>query len=266
MKNLLFSVVLLAAPVLAAEAPKPAAPKPAEKTAAAPKADAAPKDPYKKDEDRVLYTMGFMMARNVAPFQLTAAELKVLQAGFTDSATAKAPSVDVRFYQSRINDFLMARMAAKNKPYIDKNKPKGAAWAKRFAEAAGGKAVALPNGAYYLEKKAGTGPTPSKMATIKAHYRGTYEDGKEFDSSYSRGEPTQFSLQGVIPCWTDAFPLIKVGGSAELMCPGDSGYGDVWHQGIEPATALHFDVELVEIVNDPQAPAKTDAKPDAKKK
>lgn len=256
----LFFLVALAVPAVAADAPKPAPAKTETAKPAAPKA--AAKEAYKNEDDRILYTMGFLMARNVSPFHLTAAELKVLQAGLADSAQMKAPTVDVRFYQSRVNEYLMKRLemaraaeVAKNKPYIDKNKPKGLAWTKRWAEATGGKAIALPNGAYYLEKKAGTGPTPSKVATIKANYRGTYEDGTEFDSSYKRGEPTAFSLAGVIPCWTDGFPLIKVGGSGELMCPGDASYGDVWHNEIEPATALHFDVELVEILNDPQAPA-----------
>ncbi len=156
-----------------------------------------------------------------------------------------------------MNDFLMARMQAlqdaeakKNAPILAVNKPKGAAWTKRFVEAAKGKAVALPDGAYYLETKAGTGASPSKTALIKANYRGTFEDGTEFDSSYKRGEPTQFSLAAVVGCWTNGFPLMKIGGKAEIMCPSDSAYKDPGREGITPGVALHFDVELVEIVAD----------------
>ena len=61
---------------------------------------------------------------------------------------------------------------------------------------------------------------------MKVHYKGTLTDGKEFDSSYKRGEPAQFPLNGVIPCWTEGVQKMKVGGKARLVCPSDIAYGD----------------------------------------
>ena len=260
MKNALLSLVLAVSPALAAEAPKAPEAKaaPAAKTAPAKTAPAkaaaapaAPKDPYKTDDERSIYTIGFLMGRNLSQFTLTPAEVKIAQAGLADAALSKAPSVDVRFQQSRVNDLLQKRMDA----VMVTEKAKGAAAVKKFLDAAKGKAVALSKGAYYLETKAGTGASPTRTSTIKANYRGTFSDGVEFDSSYSRGEPTEFSLAAVVSCWTDAFPLMKTGGKGEIICPSDAGYGDKGRPGVKPGAYLHFDVELVEIVPD-TAPAK----------
>ena len=79
-------------------------------------------------------------------------------------------------------------------------KEKGRAFTEKFVKDS--KPQAIPGGGWYLETKAGSGPVPAKTDTIKAHYRGTTIDGAEFDSSYTRGEPTQFALNAVIACWT----------------------------------------------------------------
>jgi FKBP-type peptidyl-prolyl cis-trans isomerase FkpA len=79
------------------------------------------------------------------------------------------------------------------------------------------------------------------------HYRGTFPDsGKEFDSSYSRGEPAEFPLKRVIPCWTEGVAMMKVGGKAKLTCPPAIAYGE---RGAPPAvppnSTLVFEVELL---------------------
>ena len=80
------------------------------------------------------------------------------------------------------------------------------------------------------------------------HYRGTLTDGKEFDSSYKRGEPAEFPLNRVIPCWTEGVQMMKVGGKAKLTCPPAIAYGERGAGGVIPPNAtLHFEVELLEI-------------------
>lgn len=97
--------------------------------------------------------------------------------------------------------------------------------------------------------KEGSGVTPKSTDTVKVHYRGTLTDGKEFDSSYKRGQPASFPLNRVIPCWTEGVQTIKVGGKAKLVCPGNLAYGPNGIPGtIPPDATLVFEVELLEIV------------------
>jgi FKBP-type peptidyl-prolyl cis-trans isomerase FkpA len=94
--------------------------------------------------------------------------------------------------------------------------------------------------------KEGTGAQPTASSTVKVHYKGTFPDGKEFDSSYKRGEPIEFPLGNVIKCWTEGVALMKVGGNAKLTCPSGIAYGARGAGGVIPPNAtLIFDVELL---------------------
>jgi FKBP-type peptidyl-prolyl cis-trans isomerase FkpA len=116
-----------------------------------------------------------------------------------------------------------------------------AAWAQ-------GKAETMPSGLVYQSIKEGTGASPAATDTVKVHYRGTFPDtGKEFDSSYSRGEPTEFPLNGVIKCWTEGVQKMKVGGKAKLTCPPAIAYGSRAVGPIPPNSTLDFEVELISI-------------------
>jgi FKBP-type peptidyl-prolyl cis-trans isomerase FkpA len=97
--------------------------------------------------------------------------------------------------------------------------------------------------------KEGTGPNPKATDTVKVHYRGTLTNGKEFDSSYGRGQPATFPLNRVVPCWTEGVQTIKVGGKAKLVCPPNLAYGSRGVPGvIPPDSTLIFEVELLEIL------------------
>ena len=116
------------------------------------------------------------------------------------------------------------------------------------AHAADIKEVKTPSGITIKMTKEGTGASPEASDTVKVHYRGTLADGKEFDSSYKRGEPTSFPLNRVIPCWTEGIQLIKVGGKATLTCPPAVAYGSRGAGGVIPPNAtLTFEVELLAI-------------------
>jgi FKBP-type peptidyl-prolyl cis-trans isomerase FkpA len=95
--------------------------------------------------------------------------------------------------------------------------------------------------------KEGTGANPKVSDTVKVHYRGTLENGQEFDSSYKRGQPATFPLTRVIPCWTEGVQKIKVGGKAKLVCPPNLAYGNQNVPGIPPGSTLIFEVELLDI-------------------
>ncbi|MEI7515604.1 MAG: FKBP-type peptidyl-prolyl cis-trans isomerase [Betaproteobacteria bacterium] len=109
-------------------------------------------------------------------------------------------------------------------------------------------AVVTPSGLVYRALKEGTGASPTAADSVKVHYRGTFPDGREFDSSYKRNEPIDFPLRGVIPCWTEGVQKMKVGGKAKLTCPAAIAYGARGAGGVIPPNAtLLFEVELLAI-------------------
>ena len=126
-----------------------------------------------------------------------------------------------------------------------------AAWAQDAVTTAAAKeagAVLTPSGLVYLSLKDGTGASPAASDKVKVHYRGTFPDGKEFDSSYKRNEAIEFPLSGVIKCWTEGVQRMKVGGKAKLTCPAAIAYGSRGAGGVIPPNAtLLFEVELLAI-------------------
>ncbi|HUC29199.1 MAG TPA: FKBP-type peptidyl-prolyl cis-trans isomerase [Candidatus Acidoferrum sp.] len=109
--------------------------------------------------------------------------------------------------------------------------------------------MTTPSGLQYKILTAGNGPKPTAGDTVSCNYRGTTIDGKEFDSSYKRGQPAQFPVGGVIKGWTEALQMMPVGSKWELFIPPDLAYGDRPPQGadIGPGDALIFEVELLSI-------------------
>jgi FKBP-type peptidyl-prolyl cis-trans isomerase FklB len=109
--------------------------------------------------------------------------------------------------------------------------------------------MTTPSGLQYKILTAGNGPKPTASDTVSCNYRGTTIDGKEFDSSYKRGQPAQFPVGGVIKGWTEALQMMPVGSKWELFIPPDLAYGDRPPQGadIGPGDALIFEVELLSI-------------------
>jgi FKBP-type peptidyl-prolyl cis-trans isomerase len=111
--------------------------------------------------------------------------------------------------------------------------------------------VTLPSGLQYKILKEGNGPKPTATDTVTCNYRGTLISGKEFDSSYKRGEPTAFPVSGVIKGWTEALQLMPVGSKWQLFVPADLAYGDRSPSpDIGPGDTLIFEVELLKIGED----------------
>ena len=108
-------------------------------------------------------------------------------------------------------------------------------------------AVRTDSGLVYRSLKEGSGASPQATDTVRVHYRGTFPDGREFDSSHKRGQPASFPLNRVIRCWTEGVQRMKVGGSARLTCPAAIAYGERGTPGgpIPPNAVLQFEVELL---------------------
>ena len=107
-------------------------------------------------------------------------------------------------------------------------------------------AVVTPSGLVYRSLKDGSGASPKASDKVTVHYKGTFPDGREFDSSYKRGQPIDFPLNRVIACWTEGVQRMKVGGKAKLTCAPDIAYGARGAGGVIPPNAtLVFEVELL---------------------
>jgi FKBP-type peptidyl-prolyl cis-trans isomerase len=141
---------------------------------------------------------------------------------------------------------LIAKQQAKQQADAAVNQKAGDAFLAANAKKDGVKTTA--SGLQYKVLKAGTGQTPGPKDTVKVHYQGTLPDGSVFDSSIARGEPVTFQVDGVIPGWTEALQLMKVGDKYQLVIPpklayGATGAGDK----IGPNQVLIFEVELIDI-------------------
>lgn len=116
------------------------------------------------------------------------------------------------------------------------------------APATVGSVVTTSSGLQFKLLRAGQGASPAASDVVKVHYRGTLADGKEFDSSYSRGAPAEFPLNRVIKCWTEGVQKMQVGAKAQLTCPPAIAYGERGAGGVIPPNAtLSFEVELLGI-------------------
>lgn len=114
--------------------------------------------------------------------------------------------------------------------------------------------ITTPTGLQYKVITEGEGEKPEPTDQVKVHYKGTFVDGKTFDSSYDRGEPITFALNGVIPGWTEGVGLMNVGSKYEFVIPQDLAYGERGRQNIPPKSTLVFEVELIEINPTPEQP------------
>jgi FKBP-type peptidyl-prolyl cis-trans isomerase FkpA len=199
-----------------------------------------PAAPSMTDEEKTIYSLGLSIYRSLGQFDLSPAELDLVKRAISDAAANK-PEVDLNTWGPKIQGLATARQArvaerekATAKAYIDK-------------AAAEPGAVKTDSGLIYHELTAGTGDSPKDTDTVKVNYRGTFINGTEFDSSYSRNEPAEFPLNGVIKCWTEGVQRMKVGGKSRLVCPSDLAYGDGGRPGIPGGSTLVFEIELLSI-------------------
>jgi len=127
------------------------------------------------------------------------------------------------------------------------SKQAGAEFLARNAKAEG--VVTTASGLQYTVLTEGKGRSPKASDTVRVHYAGKLLDGTEFDSSYGRGQPAQFPVNGVIAGWTEALQSMSEGAKWVLYIPSDLAYGDRGYPGVIPGGALlTFEVELIAVL------------------
>jgi FKBP-type peptidyl-prolyl cis-trans isomerase FkpA/FKBP-type peptidyl-prolyl cis-trans isomerase FklB len=208
------------------------------------------KPDLKSDKGQASYAIGQQIGKNLKA-QNIEVDAKTLAASLDDAAKGKSEmkDEDIQKAMMKLQEMAMKKQAEEG----EANKKKATEFLEKNKSAAGVKTTA--SGLQYQVIKEGDGPTPKKEDSVKCHYTGTLIDGTKFDSSVDRGQPAEFPVSGVIPGWTEALQLMKVGSKYKLFIPPELAYGPAGRPGIPPNSALVFEVELLEIVKQAPAPA-----------
>jgi FKBP-type peptidyl-prolyl cis-trans isomerase FklB len=211
-------------------------------------ANAGENPALKSQKEKISYIIGMDIGRNFKK-QVIDIDPDILARGIKDGlsgAKALLSDQEVRETLSAFQKEMMAKQAGLAKKLGEKNKREGEAF---LAENQKKEEVkTLPSGLQYKVIKAGTGEKPKMTDTVTAHYRGTLIDGTEFDSSYSRGKPEKFPVNGVIAGWTEALQLMEAGAKWQLFVPPNLAYGERGAgRDIGPNATLIFEIELISI-------------------
>lgn len=195
------------------------------------------------DDEKAFYSIGTGMSQQFQSLQpISPRELDVLIQGLRDGLENKPLAVDQQTGAGLVRAMVQKRQAAATEPERKASAEFAAAEAKKPG------ARKTESGLIYTELKTGTGDSPKTTDKVRVHYHGTLRDGTVFDSSVERGEPAEFPLGRVIPCWTEGVAMMKAGGKSRLVCPADIAYGDRTTGRIPGGATLVFEVELLEIL------------------
>jgi len=204
-------------------------------------------DAFKTDQDKVSYSMGVDMGRNLQK-QGIDVNPDILVQGLKDGISGGTLKMTDEQMQTTMQTFIQGmreKAQTKEKAQGEENKTKGDAFLEENKKKDGWKTT--PSGLQYKVITTGTGDKPKATDTVVTQYRGTTIDGTEFDSSYKRNEPAEFPVNAVIPGWTEALQLMTVGSKWQLAIPSSLAYGENAPPQIGPNSVLLFDVELVAI-------------------
>jgi FKBP-type peptidyl-prolyl cis-trans isomerase FklB len=202
----------------------------------------------KDQQDKVTYSIGYNIGNNLKQQKIDVRP-EVLSKGINDALSGGEQMMTQEEMQATMKEFQseqMAKMQKEREELASKNKTEGEKFLAENKKKEG--VVTLDSGLQYEVIKEGNGNKPSASDTVVVHYKGTLLDGTEFDSSYKRGQPATFPVNGVIPGWTEALQLMKEGAKWKLFIPSDLAYGERGAgRVIGPNATLIFDVELIEI-------------------
>ena len=208
---------------------------------------AGEKPELKSPKEKESYSLGYQFGGNLKS-QGVDIDLDIYTSGIRDAIGGKEPRIrkeEIRATIKSLQQRLMAEQQKALRETAQKNLEEGKAFLAQNEKKEGVKT--LPSGLQYKVLAEGSGKTPRAEDTVTVHYRGTFIDGTEFDSSFKRGKPATFQVKGGIPGWTEALKMMKEGAKWQLFVPSDLGYGQGGHGHIPPNSTLIFDVELISV-------------------
>jgi FKBP-type peptidyl-prolyl cis-trans isomerase FklB len=202
----------------------------------------------KEQKDKESYSLGYQFGQNLKS-QGVDINLDVYTSGIKDALGGKEPKMSQEEIRATIEELQKRVMAARQKELkekAEKNLAEGKAFLNENKKKEGVKT--LPSGLQYKILAEGSGKTPKSTDTVTVHYRGTLINGSEFDSSYKKGQPSTFQVNGVIRGWSEALQLMKGGSKWQLFIPPELAYGESAAGGqIPPNSTLIFEVELISV-------------------
>jgi FKBP-type peptidyl-prolyl cis-trans isomerase FklB len=202
----------------------------------------------KDQKDKESYSLGYQFGHNLKA-QGVDINLDVYNSGIRDALSGKEPQMSEEEIRSTIVALQQRLQAARQKELkeeAEKNIEEGKKFLAENQKKEGIKT--LPGGLQYKVLTEGSGKTPQATDTVTVNYKGTLIDGTEFDSSYKRGQPVSFKVNGVIKGWTEALQLMKEGSKWQLFIPHDLAYGERGAgRTIPPGSTLIFEVELISV-------------------
>ena len=192
--------------------------------------------------DKVSYALGIGIGRQLADMGANDIVTEDFAAAMKDVLTGAQLQIDETEAQAMVQEYLQR----KGEERLKNVKAEGEAFLAENAKKEG--IVTLPSGLQYQVLQEGNGKSPKATDQVKCHYEGTLINGKVFDSSYRRGEPATFPLNGVIAGWTEGLQLMKEGAKYRFFIPFNLAYGTRGAgQDMPPYATLIFDVELIEV-------------------
>ena len=199
-------------------------------------------------KDKVGYLVGSDVGRSLAPIKAEFDLSTMLQGARTALANGKSllAETEATALREAFSKRMQAKMAAEASVAAGKNSAEGAAFLAKNKQVKG--VFTTPSGLQYTILRQGTGPRPKPSDRVKVNYHGTLLNGSVFDSSYDRGQPTEFALNQVIPGWTEGVGMMPVGGKYRFWIPSNLAYGEKGPPSIGPNATLVFDVELLQVV------------------
>ena len=191
--------------------------------------------------DKVSYALGIGIGRQLADMGANDIVTEDFAAAMKDVLTGAQLQIDETEAQAMVQEYLQR----KGEERLKNVKAEGEAFLAENAKKEG--IVTLPSGLQYQVLQEGNGKSPKATDQVKCHYEGTLINGKVFDSSYRRGEPATFPLNGVIAGWTEGLQLMKEGAKYRFFIPFNLAYGTRGAGQDIPYATLIFDVELIEV-------------------
>jgi FKBP-type peptidyl-prolyl cis-trans isomerase FklB len=209
---------------------------------------AADSGALKSQKDKISYTLGADIGRTMKHLEVEV-DPEIFAKGFREAVSGGKLMLTEEEMQTILAAFkndITAKQMEKMKKVAEKNKKEGEVFLTENKKKTGVKT--LKSGLQYKVLKEGTGKIPKKTDKVVCQYQGTLIDGTEFDSSYKRGQPATFPVSGVIPGWTEALQMMKVGSKWQLFLPANLAYGERGAGSvIGPNSVLIFTVELMSI-------------------
>lgn len=196
---------------------------------------------FESDDQKYMYYWGTTFGQQLRTAGISdPREVQWIVQGLQDQVAGTAPEFGEE-YTSLLSNHLVRRSNAASEAEAEASRE----YVKAMAAEQGARTTS--SGLVFREISAGRGAAATGTSRVKVHYTGTLRDGKVFDSSRARNQPLETRLDRVIACWTEAIPMMRVGGTARITCPADLAYGTRGNRGIPGGAALTFDVELLEV-------------------